>query len=95
MAWQLTQSGDAVTGSVAIADAFGVIVARGTMSGTLSGSSLSFSITIPAGGFTGDPSCAASATGAASVTPSSLAGSYNGTSCTGAFAAGTLTLSKQ
>lgn len=96
MTWQLTQSGTSVTGSVVIADSLSVTIARGTLSGTLSGSSLQFTVTIPAGGFDGNASCSGSFTGTASATASSLSGSYAGTqSCTGAFSGGAITLSKQ
>jgi hypothetical protein len=96
MTWQLTQSGTAVTGSAVVADSLGVTVARGTLSGTLSGSSLPFTVTIPAGGFDSGPSCTGQFTGTVSATAASMSGSYSGTqSCSGAFSSGTLTLNKQ
>jgi hypothetical protein len=96
MVWQLTQNGTAVTGSVVIADSSNVTVARGSLSGTLSGSSVQFTITVPAGGFDGNAACTASSNGTATATATSLSGTYSGTqTCSGVFSSGMIALSKQ
>jgi hypothetical protein len=97
MTWTLTQSGTSFSGSLSMTDNGSGVRGAGTVSGTVSGNSISFTVAVPAGGF-GAPyaACTASANGQGTVSGSSLSGSYTGTnSCSGAVASGTVTLSKQ
>ena len=95
MSWQLTQSGGSFSGTAVVSDPAGARVAQGTVSGTLSGSALQFSIAVPAGGFN-EAACTASVTGSGAATATTITGTYSGTqSCSGAFTSGSLTLSKQ
>src|SRR5262245_4031905 len=91
---QVTQSGTNLTGTVNMS----VITAtgRGTLTGTVSGSSIHLTIAIPAGGFDAPfGSCTASVTGDGQVSASSITATYTGTnSCSGSITKGELTLSK-
>jgi hypothetical protein len=91
---QITQSGTNLTGTASLS----VITAtgRGTLTGTVSGSSIHLTIAIPAGGFDGPfGSCTASVTGDGAASPSSITLIYTGTnSCSGPITKGELTLSK-
>jgi hypothetical protein len=73
------------------------ITARGSVSGTTSGSSIHFSVNVPAGGFD-DPfaSCNASISGDGQVSGATVTATYTGSnSCSGSIASGQLTLTKQ
>lgn len=96
MVWQITQSGTSFSGTVTITDTSTGLTARGTISGTVSGSSIQFSIAIPAGGFETMPTCTASATGSGSIAGSTITGTYSGSStCSGSISSGQITLNKQ
>jgi hypothetical protein len=91
---QVTQSGTNLTGTVSMS----VITAtgRGTLTGTVSGSSIHLTIAIPAGGFDAPfASCTASVSGDGQASASSITVIYTGTnSCSGPITKGELTLSK-
>ena len=94
--WEVTQSGDSFSGTLTMTDESSGAHGRGSVSGTVSRTTAAFSITIPAGGFD-DPwaACTATLTGTATVTSSSLSGTFTGSnSCSGSVSAGQLTLSK-
>ena len=96
IAWRVTQSGSAFSGTLTITDDSSGAHGRGSVSGTVSGTAMEFSITIPAGGFD-EPwgACTANLTGSATVTTSSFAGTYAGSnSCAGSVSAGQLTLNR-
>jgi hypothetical protein len=87
MRWVLSHAGSAVDGIVTVTNPQGATTARGTLAGTLNGSSLSFTIAMPAGGLTAVPSCSASIEGLADVTSSAIGGPFSGTaSCSTSFA---------
>jgi len=67
------------------------------VSGSLSGSSVTFALSIPAGGASGSfGACTVTANGTGLASTTSLSGSYTGTnSCSGAISSGTVNLSKQ
>ena len=96
MLWQLEHSGAAVSGSLTMTDTTAGNVGQGTVTGTVSGSSLAFTLRIPVGGFGGTwTSCSAEVTGNAQFTSSSITGTYTGSnSCSGVITSGQLTLSK-
>ena len=97
MAWQVTQTAASFSGTVTMTDTATGLTGRGSVSGTVSGSAVRFSITIPAGGFDSPfASCTASVTGDAQASSSSITGTYSGSSsCNGAIGSGKLTLNKQ
>ena len=97
MSWQLTQADTSISGTVTITDTGTGVNGRGSISGTLSGSSIRFSIAIPAGGFDSPfASCSATVSGDAQASASSLTGTYTGSnSCAGSIGSGSFTLNKQ
>ena len=90
--WTATQSGSAVTGPFVLSRTGQTIQLNGTLAGTLSGTQLALTLTMPAGAFTpiGGPStCSATGTGTSEATTatsvsSTLTLSY-AASCVGTF----------
>ena len=69
---------------------------KGTVSGTLNGSTLTLRMIFPAGGDVPTPICVTDLAGNASIAGNQLTGTYSGTdSCEGLFANGQLSLTKQ
>jgi uncharacterized protein (TIGR03437 family) len=96
MTWKLTQTGVTVNGTMQAATPSGAIAFSGSFSGTLNGSTLPFTINVAAGGVTGLPSCTVTMNGTVtSITPSTLSGTYSGSSCGGPFSNGQFKLTKQ
>ena len=97
MTWTVSQSAGSVTGPVTAKTALGIVVFTGSLAGTLTGASLTFKITVPAGGVSGFPDCNATIDGTApAVSNSTISGTYTGTSsCAGAFTDGRFNLAKQ
>lgn len=91
---QVTQSGADVSGTVTMSVT--TITGRGTLAGTVSGSTIRLTITIPAGGFDAPfASCTATVSGDGQATATSITATYSGTnSCSGPVTKGELTLSK-
>ncbi len=75
MTWTLRESGDTVAGHVTVALPGGFTLMDGTLAGTLSGSTLTYTVTVVAGAIPAAPSCAGQVTGTAGVTPDRLTGS--------------------
>lgn len=107
LALTLTQSGSSVSGQ-AVADK-GVATPtgnttrvwfRGSLSGSFSGSTLTFTISVPAGGVADFPSCTITLNGSAErqtfgTGPTALNGTYSGTtSCVGALSNGRFFVSR-
>ena len=98
MTWRLTQSDRNLTGTFNATTTVGApIYTAGAITGTVSATAVSFTITVPAGGIFDAPDCSATFTGTADdVQPDSMAGTYAGTdSCGGTFVGGRFTLLKQ
>lgn len=93
MTWLMTQNGDGVTGYMDMPGFHGS--GRMTISGTASAQTMTFTMTIPAGGMP-EPGCAANATGTAQVSGNTMTGSYSGgNTCTGSFSNGRIMLSRR
>ncbi len=100
MTWTLTQTNSAITGPALVALPNGIVLLNGTLSGTLSGPTLTYSITVSPGGIPSNPACAGQLGGTATATTgatSTLAGSYSliSATCTTPFSSGNFTLTKQ
>jgi hypothetical protein len=100
MTWTLTQNNNAVAGSVLVSLPNGTVLLNGTLSGTLSGSTLTYVIVVSPGGIPSQPACAGQLGGTVTATlgvTSTLSGSYALTSatCTTPFSSGTFTLTKR
>ena len=92
MVWTLAQSGAAVSGPVLVRLPNGVVLLNGFLTGTLSGSSLAYTISVGQQGIPSQPACAGQLGGtmvARTGTTSTLTGGYTVTSttCTPPFAA--------
>lgn len=96
MTWELSQSASAVSGPVVARDEAGLPAYSGTLAGTVSGTTLTFTIEMPEGSVSAFPACRATLSGTAAISGSALSGTYAGTnSCTQTFNNGQLNLSKQ
>jgi hypothetical protein len=98
MTWQLTQDGQKVAGTVVATTSVGApVYTGGTVTGTLSGNTLAFTVAIPRGSIVDLPDCAVAFGGSTTdITATGMNGTYAGTdSCAGAFAGGRLNLVKQ
>lgn len=98
MTWQLTQSDRNVTGTFTATTPVGApVYSAGAITGTVSSSSLAFTISVPRGSVVDFPDCTATLSGTADdVRSDSMAGTYSGTdTCGGTFAGGRFSLLKQ
>jgi hypothetical protein len=98
MTWTLTQTGSAVTGPAVIGLPSGAVLLNGNVAGTLSGSTLPFTLTVPPGGIPAQPGCSGQITGTSGVTGSStMNGTYTvaSSTCTTGLTNGTFTLTRQ
>ena len=97
MTWTLAQTGASVSGTVVIALPTGVVLMNGTVSGTLSGNSLGFTMTVPAGGIVSQPGCSGQIAGANMVVSSTtMTGAYSvvNSTCTTGLTNGTFVLTR-
>jgi hypothetical protein len=97
MTWQLTQSGSSFSGTMTMSDTSTNTTGRGTVSGTLSGSTCQFSVSVPVGGFDNPyAACSASVSGNGTVSSTVISGNYTGSStCAGTIGSGQVNLNKQ
>ena len=100
MVWTLTQSGTAVSGPVLVRLPNGIVLLNGFLTGTLTGSTLPYVISVGPGGIPSQPACAGQLGGTMTAqvgTTSTLNGNYavTSTTCTPPFAAtGNLALTR-
>ena len=97
MTWTLTQTGTSVAGPVVIALPTGVVLMNGTVAGTLSGTTLAFTVTVPPGGIVSQPGCSGQITGANAVMSSTtMNGAYSvvNSTCTTGLTNSTFTLTR-
>ena len=96
MTWRLTQSGGSITGSfLGVEPPPHQTQYRGPISGSLSGTSLTYTIDVPKGSIVGLPNCSVAINGSAVVSANAIVGTYTGEACTGPFANGLISLTKQ
>jgi hypothetical protein len=97
MSWQLAQTDTAFSGGIRMTDTGTGVGGTGSVSGSVSGAAVQFSITVPAGGFQSPyGSCTATASGSGQATSSTITGTYTGSnSCSGTISSGQLSLNKQ
>ena len=100
MTWNLTQVNNAVAGPATVLLSNGIVLLNGFLTGTLSGTTLAYTISVGNGGVPTRPTCAGQLTGtmtvAAGVT-STLAGpmGVSSSNCTPPFDTSTITLTRQ
>lgn len=80
MTWTLTQTNNAVSGPVLVSLMTGTVLLNGTLAGTLTGSTLDYTITVQPGGIPTQPACSGQLGGTATATvdgPSTLTGTFS------------------
>ena len=100
MSWDLTQLNGMVNGPVTILLPNGIVLLNGFLSGTISGMTLPYTISVGNGGVPTRPTCAGQLTGTMTVTvasPPSLSGpmGVSSSNCTPPFGTSTITLTRQ
>jgi hypothetical protein len=100
MTWTLSQTGTSVTGPVTIGLPNGVVLLNGTLSGTLTGTSLDYTVAVAASGVPDQPACTGQLGGTMTVTTgtvSTMTGpiAVRSTNCSIQFPTNNFTLTKQ
>lgn len=100
MTWNLTQVNSAVTGPATVLLSNGIVLLNGFLSGTLSGTTLAYTMSVGNGGVPTRPTCAGQLTGTMTVTAgvtSTLIGpmGVSSSNCTPPFDTSTITLTRQ
>jgi hypothetical protein len=100
MTWTLTQTNTNVTGPALLGLSNGAVLLNGSLTGSLSASTLTFTIAVGPGGIPSQPSCTGQIGGTMTATtgaPSTLAGTpaVISSSCSPPFPAGAVTLTRQ
>src|SRR5579872_3214894 len=97
MTWTLAQNNSSVTGPVLVGLPNGIVLLNGVLTGTLNGSTLTYTIAVNPGGIPTQPSCTGQLGGSTTVVAaSSMSGNYTvlNSSCTTSFTQGNFTLTK-
>ena len=97
MTWTLTQTGPSVSGPAIVTLPNGMVLLNAVVAGTLSGSTLTYTMTANPGGIPSQPSCSGQLGGTATVSsgsPASLSGTYVlvSSTCTAPFTNGSFLL---
>ena len=101
MSWNLTQVNDLVTGPVTVLLSNGVVLLNGFLTGTLSGMTLPYTISVGNGGVPARPGCAGQLAGTMTVALAGATSTLSGpmgvssSNCTPPFDASTVTLTRQ
>jgi len=100
MTWTLSQTGTSVSGPITIGLPNGVVLLNGTLSGTLTGTSLDYTIAVAASGVPDQPACTGQLGGTMTVTTgtvSTMTGpiAVRSTNCSIQFPTNNFTLTKQ
>ena len=77
MSWMLSESGTSVSGPVLVALSSGTVLLNGSLTGTISGSTLTYTISVAADGIPSRPTCTGQLSGTMTVTigsPSTMTG---------------------
>ena len=93
MTWQLTENGSSVTGTMSFSGMPSTMM-KGTLSGTMSGQDMTFTMNMPSGSMMSG-SCIAQATGTMHFNGSTMTGTYSGmNSCDGPFTNGQMAMTR-
>jgi hypothetical protein len=98
--WTLTETSTSVFGPVLVLLSNGIVLLNGTLAGSLTGTALSYTITVLSGGIPSNPTCTGQFAGSATLstgTVSTLAGSYAlvSSTCPSPFSTANFTLTRQ
>lgn len=99
MTWTLTQTNSAIAGPVLVLLPTGTVLMNGVLSGTVSGSAVTYTIAISPGGIPSQPNCVGQLTGnvtSSLAAVSTLTGAYTvaSSTCSTPFSTGTFTLTR-
>lgn len=81
MSWAVTQTGTAMSGTMSVSDTTRSMMGNGTMTGTMNGNTLTFHMSVPAGGFGGQmTSCSMGIDGQGTMSDDghTMTGTYTG-----------------
>ena len=81
LVWKVTQTGNSITGTMSFSETGRSMMGNGSMQGTIKGSTMSFHMSVPSGGFSGMmSSCAMSVDGQATMSDDghTMTGTYSG-----------------
>jgi len=100
MTWMLTQTGGGVTGPVLVSLSSGTVLLNGFLTGTITGSSLAYTIAVGPGGIPNQPTCSGQLGGTMTITigaVSTMAGpmSVLASNCSIQLPSSSITLTKQ
>jgi hypothetical protein len=100
MSWSLTQTNSAVMGPVLVSLPDGTVLLNGVLTGTVSGATLTYSISVGPDAIPSAPSCTGQMTGTAAITiaaTSTLIGpmTVSSNNCPPPFSSSTITLTRQ
>jgi len=100
MTWQLSQSNEAVSGTVTVAQSNGIVLLNGSLTGSLAGSTLTYMITVGPGAIPALPNCTGQLGGTTTISTGStttMTGNYTvaSSTCPASFPDATFTLTKQ
>jgi hypothetical protein len=97
MLWTLTQSSTSVSGPVLVSLPNGIVLLNGSLTGTVSGSSMPYTITVVQGNIPAQPTCAGQFGGTMTVATTTMAGSMAlmSSNCAITFPINSVTLTKQ
>jgi hypothetical protein len=100
MSWELTQVNGTVTGPVTVVLPNGIVLLNGSLTGSVAGMTLPYTITVSNGGVPSRPTCIGQLSGTMNVTvanPPSLSGpmGVSSSNCTPPFDATAITLTRQ
>jgi hypothetical protein len=97
MTWMLTQAATGVTGPVLVGLPNGVVLLNGALTGTLTGSSLAYTIRVTTDGVPSQPACSGQFGGTMNVTTTRMSGSMSliSSNCPVQFPSNGITLTKQ
>jgi hypothetical protein len=98
MTWTLTDTAGAITGPVLIGLPTGSVLLNGVLAGTLTGTALAYTVSVPPGGVLSQPGCSGQIAGTTTLASSStMTGAYtvSSSTCPTGLANGTFSLAKQ
>jgi hypothetical protein len=98
MTWTLTDAAGSISGPVLIGLPTGSVLLNGMLAGTLTGTALSFTVSVPPGGVLSQPGCSGQIGGTSTLASSStMNGAYTvaASTCPTGLTSGTFSLARQ
>ena len=98
MTWTLTDAAGSISGPVLIGLPTGTVLLNGALAGTLTGTTLAYTISVPSGGVLSQPRCSGQIAGTTTLTgTSTMNGAYSvaASTCPTGLSTGTFSLARQ